>query len=110
MIRFKSIKLFCQIHLGEIFLYKLLNLKCGVSSEMYCIPTDRIGTYTRTFLQILYLQGLHRYSVVFLGLLFCFVLFFLICHVSRCFAHYQNVFSSYRLFILQMINAFAQNT
>lgn len=40
MVGFKSVKLFCQIHVGEIFLSKLLNLKCGVGNKMYCIPTD----------------------------------------------------------------------
>lgn len=38
----KSIKLlsFSHIYVGEIFLYKLLNLKYGVNCQTYSIPTD----------------------------------------------------------------------
>lgn len=45
MIRFKSIKLFCQIHAGEIFFYKLLNLRCGVIAKCTVFQLTFKGWY-----------------------------------------------------------------
>lgn len=38
--KYKVVLFFSVIHVGEIFLYKLLNLKYGGSCQTYCIPTD----------------------------------------------------------------------
>lgn len=37
---YKGLIFFSLIYVGEIFLYKLLNLKYGDSCQIYCITTD----------------------------------------------------------------------
>lgn len=100
-IRFKSIKLFCQIRVGEIFLCKLLDLKCGVGIKC---------TVFQLIFKDCYLNKNFAANIIPPGLVQVFILFAhlpclqMFCTFSKCVLILQAFLSCRWLMHLHKIN------